>query len=142
MKKKKILNLCVTALIVCLGIGNCYFIYESSKPNYKILVGSYVSQDLLYAGNVIKSKEDAHRVELALMRANSIDQPEVSSRLPDATLSINDWKNGMQYIFMDIWFDGDKIVFGLGRDAQLGIMYKEVVGSYDQGIKDIIYKYQ
>ncbi|MEM1486018.1 hypothetical protein V6615_14280 [Oscillospiraceae bacterium PP1C4] len=143
MMRKKILTVCIVFLVVGLGIGNVYFMYESRKPHYKMMIGNYVNVDLIYSGNVVNNKEDAQVVELALMRSTSIDKPEVSNRLPDASISISDWNVGMAYMIIDVWFDEDKVIFVLGgNDSQFGTQYKEVVGTFATDVKHIVSKYQ
>lgn len=143
MMRKKLFIVCIAVLIAGLGIGNLYFMYESRKPHYKMMIGNYVNADLIYSGDIVKNKEDAQLIELALMRSTSIRKPEVSNRLPDASISIGDWKVGVAYIMMDVWFDGDKAIFALGgKDSQFGAEYKESVGTLGADVKHIVSKYQ
>lgn len=126
-------------MVIILGLvaGNVYFINESRKPPYPMMIGRLVRVDRIDFGDVIKSKEDVHDITFALIDARSIEKPEVSNNLPDATLWINDWHIGVTWRIVDVWFDGDEVIFG-SRDKN----YKTIIGNQGERIKEIIFKYQ
>lgn len=138
MKGKKIAYILLGIIILCLLGGNLYFIRESKKPMYKIVIGTPVDSERTNTGDIVKNKEDAHLIEFALMNAISIEKPEISKRLPDATIWLNDWNLGLSYLIIDVWFDGDKAIFAMGFDPE----YKESVGTFGDDVKYIVSKYQ
>lgn len=48
------------------------------------------------------------------MSSISIDKLKISNNLPDATIRINDTNKGVIYLFTDVWFDNDKVIFAFG----------------------------
>lgn len=143
MKQKKIRNILLIIIILVLFGGNVYFISESKKPMYKILIGTPTDSGGIHFGDAVKNSEDAQVLELALMRSNSIDKPEISNRLPDAAIWLNDWNVGVAYLVMDVWFDEDKVIFALGgKDSEFDVEYKATVGTFGADVQNIISKYK
>lgn len=143
MKKISISNI-ILFIVALLLLGGClYFFNESRKPDNKIIIGIPANEETTYYGNPVNSKEDANYIRLALMSSVSIDKPLISNKLPDATIRIDDTNEGVTYLFADIWFDNDKVIFALGgKDSPHGTEYKETVGDLGKDIINYISKYR
>ncbi len=143
MKKISISNI-ILFIVALLLLGGClYFFNESRKPDNKIVIGIPANEEITYYGDAIDSKEDANYIRLALMSSISIDKPEISKKLPDATIRIDDTDIGATYLFTDVWFDNDKVIFALGgKDDPYGTEYKETVGDFGKDIINYISKYK
>ncbi|WP_054740387.1 hypothetical protein [Cellulosilyticum ruminicola] len=102
MNYKIIKNILFGATVTGLIGSNIYFMNESKKPMYNIGIGMPVTEECTNLEPSVKSKEDAHLIEMALIKAHSIEQPEISKHLSDATMWLNDWKLGVCYSVVDV----------------------------------------
>ena len=142
MKMKKILT---AILVIVLIISNAYFIYESQKSDYEILIGVPVKgEDDSAAVNYQKSKpltekEDRNTVLFSLLQARSIEKPEITEQLADAVIAISDPQANISYAQISLWVDESSIIAETG-DEELPD-YKEITdNSYADELRNIIEK--
>ncbi|VYU49522.1 hypothetical protein [Clostridium tertium] len=146
MKKLKsssfIIIIMSVVILLLLGLS-CYLFNESRKPDYKIAIGTYTNKygDRLIS-YPISNKEDYRAILFALINANSIEEPAIISKLPDASILISDSKQGVGYLDADVWFAEDKVIFNLGEKNNIDSNYKVINGEYAKYINEFISKYK
>ena len=141
-ENKKILSaIHVTVLI----ISNAYFIYESQKSDYEILIGVPVKGEDDSAAvdyqksKPIKEKEDRNTVLFSLLKARSIEKPEITEQLADAVIAISDPQANISYAQISLWVDESSIIAETGDEELLD--YKEITdNSYADELRNIIEK--
>lgn len=126
-------------------ISNVYFIYESQKSDYEILIGVPVKgEDDSAAVDYQKSKpltekEDRNTVLFFLLQARSIEKPKITEQLADAVIAISDPQANIFYAQIFLWGDESSIIAETG-DEELPD-HKEIAGnSYADELRNIIEK--
>ena len=142
MKMKKILT---AILVIVLIISNAYFIYESQKSDYEILIGVPVKGEDDSAAvdyqksNPIQEKEDRNTVLFSLLKARSIEKPEITEQLADAVIAISDPQANISYAQISLWVDESSIIAET-EDEELPDFKEIADNSYADELRNIIEK--
>lgn len=146
MKKfslSKVIILIMVAVIIILSCGCWYFSEESKKLDDSMFIGTPISSTQINFSKVIDEKNDFRTIQQALIIADSVNMPTVTNNLPDAIIRIDDYKAGICFLFANVWFDDDKVIFGLGdQNLQDKVKYKELSGKFGKTVIECISKYR
>lgn len=135
-------SIVVLSLIIIILLGGCLYFYKESKNlDDSMSIGTPVKSDQINYSEVISNKDDFRTIQLALINGISIDKPIISDNIPTATIKIDDFERGICFLFADVWFDNDKVIFALGGNEINDVEYKEVSGDFAKTVIKCISKY-
>lgn len=141
MKISKIL-VGIYILIVLSLSATCVYIYnENENPNFKVYVGTPISEDTVNFGPQIKDKKVVNDMILGFMNATTIDKPEITKNLPDSNIKIDDEKEGICYLWVKVWIDKDEVIFTSGDDGE-EVEYKKLNGDFREDFIKYISTYK
>lgn len=133
----------IMSVIIFLLLGLSYYLFtENKKLDYKMTIGTYTDNNGRLISYPISDKDDYRAILFSLIDANSIEEPAIANKLPDASILIGDSKQGIGYLDSDVWFDNDKIIFNLGGKYNIDSKYKEISGDGVEYIIELISKYK
>jgi len=145
MKKVNAYNgiIIVLSVVICVLLGVCFYFYkENKKLDDSMLIGTPINTNVTELSDVINDKEDFRIIQQALISAVSIEKPAIAKNLPDATIMISDYKQGICFLKADVWFDNDKVIFALGGRDIIDATYKEIDGDWGETVIECISKYK
>lgn len=135
-------SIAILSLVIIILLGVCLYFYKESKNlDYSMYIGTPVKTDQINYSEVIRNKDDFRTIQLALINAISIDKPIISDNTPTAIVKIDDLEQGICFLFADIWFDNDKVIFALGGNEINDVEYKEINGDFAKTVIECISKY-
>jgi len=133
----------VLSVVICILLGVCFYFYkESKKLDDSMVIGTPKNADVTELSEVISDKDDFRTIQQALISAVSIEKPAISNNLPDATIMISDYNQGICFLNADVWFDIDKVIFGFGGKNMIDATYKEISGDWGDTVIECISKYK
>ena len=144
VKKNSMAYIFSIVLAVLLSATSLYMYSNYEKVDYAIKIGtptgsSSLEEKILF-NEPLYDKKEANLLIFSLINAKSIDKPKISEKLPNAVISFDDWKEGVNYFKAKLWIDGDNIVVET-NDSLVNSDYKLISGSEATDIKKIVEKY-
>lgn len=135
MKKSTFTRLIISLIGIVLIVCNIYFYSNREKIDYSIQIGTPISKERIDFSNPITNRNHAHTIQFSLINAISINMPDVTNRLPDATIKIDARDLGVTYSIIDAWIDGDNVIFKMMENSELGPQYKYTTGTWGEKYK-------
>ena len=142
---KKVL---LVTFIVLLVLGNIFFYNQTQKLDYSITIGipimgegTYPSMGIDFYDEPLSDRNEANLLIFSFMNAVSIDKPKVCEELPNLTVWINDWKNGISYYQVNLWLNENSIIIEsdeCGEEPK----YKIIDGSNVTELKKVFERYK
>ena len=133
----------IMAVVIVILLGLCLYFYKQSKIlDDSMFIGTPINSKQINYSDVIRSKDDFRTIQQALISSVSIDKPSIANNLPNANIRIDDSKQGICYLFADVWFDNDKVIFALGGKDFKDAEYKEISEDFGKVVIECISKYK
>jgi hypothetical protein len=133
----------IMAIVIVILLVVCLYFYKQSKTlDDSMFIGTPININQINYSDVIRSKDDFRTIQQALISSVSIDKPSISNDLPNANIRIDDSKQGICYLFADVWFDNYKVIFALGGKDFKDAEYKEVSEDFGKVVIECISKYK
>lgn len=144
MKRKKIF---IAILIIALIVSNGYFISQSQKLDYAILIGFPIQSKVedtiaidFSKSQPLKKKEEVNTILFSLIYATSIEEDEAMTELPDAIIFISDPVENITYYQVRTWLNDDTIIFKIGDESNY--QYKKIENTYYmEQLKNIVIRH-
>ena len=141
MKMKKIRTV---ILIILLIISNIYFIIQSQKLDYDILIGVPTKGEDDYSDTVsgdftnskpLKEKDDVATELSSLINSSPIEKSQINDQVPDAVMFWGKSQSNIAYKTM-FWLNESSIIFTTenGENHE----YRKIDESYVTKLKNII----
>ncbi|CEK34503.1 hypothetical protein UMC2_37141 [[Clostridium] sordellii] len=136
------ISIVILSLITIILLASCLYFYKESKNlDDSMSIGTPIKSDQINYSEVISNKDDFRTIQLALINGISIDKPIISDNIPTAIVKIDDFDQGICFLFADVWFDNNKVIFGLGGNKINDVKYKEISGDFAKTVIECISKY-
>lgn len=140
----RVKNVLICCLVILLILSNVYYINCSQTTCYRILIGvPAVNEENVVAGTdfsrstPLENKSQVDTVIFSLLNSNMIQKTAIADSHPDAVIWINDPKESVTYLQVNLWLDNDSIIFSI-ENADL-LEYRIINNTYYASeIKEII----
>lgn len=113
--------------------------------DYSIIIGTISGTnntlEKIDFSNPLSNKDDANLIIFPLMRAESIEKPEICEGLPDSTIYFNSWNEGVTYSIFYLWFNENNFIIENNVNSETPI-YKKITDFDAEEFKKIIDKYK
>ncbi|MGL5068518.1 MAG: hypothetical protein ACRC6T_11990 [Sarcina sp.] len=135
MKKNLLIKILVGAVMLGLLSGMVYFYNEASKPDINIRIGTPKGEDIIEYSGIILDKDIVNYIQMGLIIAESVEKEEVKnivSKIPSATITTDDTDEGVRYLEIECWINGNDVIFNTGNE------YRKTVGDWGEHFKGYI----
>lgn len=130
-------------VMITLIASNFYFYKKSQETDNVVIVLTPEDKERSRTNGPIEVIDDINEIQFALMYADNIEAPEQLDEVPDAIIWFNARHIGVQYLSTSVWFEKDRVIFGIGNaEYPEQMKYKEVLGIRAQGVMECIEKYK